>query len=149
MSVTIMFFEDLAPYQYLCDEPGRPPDLSVGWLDFAHPFTTGPVPAGLVSRLKEFCQLGTRNQMRGYHYCQFCDEEPVVPPRRPGQRAEPLGTAEIWVLGLDGIMYAAPDLIIHYIERHGYRPPDAFIAAVLRGEPAPLPTASAPVEAPG
>jgi hypothetical protein len=36
-----------------------------------------------------------------------------------------VGGAEIRVTGRDGIRYAAPDMIIHYVEAHGYRPPRA------------------------
>jgi len=31
-----------------------------------------------------------------------------------------------------GVNYAAPTLIVHYIENHKYRPPDEFIEAVIR-----------------
>jgi hypothetical protein len=41
-----------------------------------------------------------------------------------------LGDAEIRVGGENGIVYAAPTLICHYIHEHGYRPPDEFLAAV-------------------
>ncbi len=33
------------------------------------------------------------------------------------------------------LVYVAPELIVHYIEAHGYRPPDEFIQAVLRCPP--------------
>lgn len=43
-----------------------------------------------------------------------------------------VGGAEIRVTGADGTVYATPDMIIHYVERHQYKPPDQFIAAVMR-----------------
>jgi hypothetical protein len=42
-----------------------------------------------------------------------------------------LGSAEIRVPGSGGRIYAAPDLIYHYVEAHGYRPPDEFVEAVM------------------
>jgi hypothetical protein len=30
-----------------------------------------------------------------------------------------------------GVTYVAPEGIIHYVERHDYRPPDEFCAALL------------------
>ncbi len=42
-----------------------------------------------------------------------------------------VGSAEIRVQGPRGDRYAAPDMIIHYVEAHGYRPPDDFVAGVL------------------
>jgi hypothetical protein len=42
-----------------------------------------------------------------------------------------LGSAEIRVPSGNGTIYVAPNLIIHYIREHGYRPPDEFIRALL------------------
>ncbi|WP_455682030.1 DUF7919 family protein [Streptomyces violaceus] len=33
-----------------------------------------------------------------------------------------------------GVAYAAPELIAHYVEAHGYLPPADFVAAVLSSE---------------
>jgi hypothetical protein len=41
-----------------------------------------------------------------------------------------LGSAEIRVPGKDGKVYAAPNLIYHYIKDCGYLPPQEFIDAV-------------------
>ncbi len=40
------------------------------------------------------------------------------------------------MVGQDGTVYAAPDLIYHYVVAHHYRPPDEFIQAVME---TPLP----------
>lgn len=42
-----------------------------------------------------------------------------------------LGSAEIRVTGEHGEIYAAPDLIYHYVADHHYKAPDAFVCAVL------------------
>jgi hypothetical protein len=42
-----------------------------------------------------------------------------------------VGGAEIRVEGATGTRYASPDMIIHYVEEHGYRPPDDFIQGVF------------------
>lgn len=41
-----------------------------------------------------------------------------------------LGHAEIRAVSDDGVLYVAPNLIIHYIVDHLYGPPAEFIAAV-------------------
>jgi hypothetical protein len=46
------------------------------------------------------------------------------------------GSAEIRVIGSDSVIYAAPNLVFHYVRDHGYKPPQSFIDAVL-AEPAP------------
>ena len=43
----------------------------------------------------------------------------------------PRGSGEIRVRGTDRTAYTAPILIVHYVEAHGYRPPEEFIAAIL------------------
>jgi hypothetical protein len=42
-----------------------------------------------------------------------------------------MGIYNLWVPGND-VIYVAPELILHYIQEHRYRPPDEFISAVLR-----------------
>ena len=63
--------------------------------------------------------------MRGYHYCQFC-EATSEPPRQ--LRADidlyespdvAHGNGEVWVTDGDGTRFAAPCLIVHYIDAHG------------------------------
>ena len=44
-----------------------------------------------------------------------------------------LGTAEIRAYGANGVLYAAPTLIYHYVAKHHYQPPDEFIQAVMTG----------------
>jgi len=56
-----------------------------------------------------------------------------VPTIRRGQETLEVGFAEIRVFGRNGKIYAAPNLIYHYVTAHSYRPPDEFIQAVLEG----------------
>jgi len=42
-----------------------------------------------------------------------------------------LGMAEIRVFAKSGKIYAAPNLIYHYVKDHSYAPPDPFVEAVL------------------
>jgi len=41
-----------------------------------------------------------------------------------------LGSAEIRVQGIDGAVYAAPNLIYHYMANHNYLPPEEFLGAI-------------------
>ncbi|MCX4824617.1 hypothetical protein OG883_33135 [Streptomyces sp. NBC_01142] len=67
-------------------------------------------------------------QTRGYHFCPWC------PARRVGARVDgPRGSAEIRVEG-NGVAYAAPELIAHYVEVHDYLPPADFVEAVLSSD---------------
>jgi hypothetical protein len=52
----------------------------------------------------------------GVHECEFCGA---------GARFE--GNGEYRYYGRDGSVYAAPMMILHYVERHGYCPPAEFM----------------------
>jgi hypothetical protein len=129
------WFEDLSPCDYFGEEYAA--DLrAVGWLSRGHPYQTGSVPRALFDKL---CQLlrqpWTPVSFMGYHECEFCrftggastsvtiDSSPFVVP---GQSC-----ANLFVPG-ERLIYVAPESIVHYIDAHGYRPPDEFVDAVMR-----------------
>ncbi|MFG2051826.1 hypothetical protein ACGFIW_30885 [Micromonospora sp. NPDC048935] len=135
------YFADLTPYTYLKrheDEPGLAdepwpdlPLLNVGWLDASHPLPTGAPPDGLVPALTKLATVPVR-QTRGYHYCEICVRdmgEDAMDAIRQGLIAR--GSAEFQVEG-EGVAYAAPQLLLHYVAAHEYLPPAEFCAAVLR-----------------
>jgi hypothetical protein len=132
------YFPDLSPYKYLGGDPDRDTEVvNVGWLDDAHAFEKGPVADEIRARLKQMCLFETARQTRGFHTCHFCSPPGLDPPPRlfgleivGGQRR--LGSAEIRVKGVDKRVYAAPDLIYHYITEHSYQPPAEFLEAVQK-----------------
>ena len=101
---------------------------AIGWLHPNHPYTQGDVPAELLIRLKTFVQqshisseeLGF-GSFGGFHTCEFCRNSHLIQ-----NFGVPSGQ----------LLYVAPEMIVHYIEHHGYCPPDEFIAALMKS---PLP----------
>ena len=81
---------------------------AIGWLHPDHEFSHGAVPDDLLATLKE--HIGSAFQpcaFGGWHDCEFCDNckgysNLVVPTR--------------------DAVYVAPEMIVHYITDHGYRP---------------------------
>lgn len=138
-------YADLTPYEYLPleEREERAPLVNVGWLGTGLPHPTGEVPPGFVDALIVLAD-DMRHSTRGFHGCPFClAESPVRVRSERLARPVPLGMAEIHVPGPDGVVYAAPTLVIHYITDHGYRPPQEFIDAVLAAphpEDGPAPT---------
>jgi hypothetical protein len=121
-----MYFADLAPCSYNIPEPHG---ISVGWLDKAHDFPRGAVPARFFEHLVDICKRPAV-QHRGFHVCEFCDFEPD--PTFTLQRAAgAVSSAVIRVVGRDTRVYYSPVMICHYIAKHGYQPPEDFIRAVL------------------
>jgi hypothetical protein len=116
--LVMAFFEDLTPYTYLHPEEERDRTVNVGWLHRQHHFPTGETGAAFQAKLLKLCQRRVK-RTRGFHPCDFCKG-----------RNKPHGSAEIRVLG-EGRVFAAPELVYHYVVAHGYKPPDEFIAAVL------------------
>ena len=129
-----MYFKDLSPYRYRTGEESAR-TLNVGWLGRWRPLRFGGVPPEAVETLFEACRMPV-NRTRGYHCCPRCwrPTPQGVRVSRGGTELV-LGSAEIRVQGKDGVVYAAPDLIYHYVTRHGYRPPAEFVAAVLERKP--------------
>lgn len=124
-----MYFEDLTIYEYF-NEFINSQTLNVGWLDAKHSFKREQSSSDFLDKLFQMC-LYSLNKSRGYHQCPFCTKSPWgLKVERRGQKAI-LGGAEIRVKGLNDKIYAAPDLIYHYVEAHNYSPPEEFIKAVL------------------
>jgi hypothetical protein len=48
-----------------------------------------------------------------------------------------LGSAEIRVFGKGELIYAAPNLIYHYVSVHCYKPPEEFLQALEEGPSPP------------
>jgi hypothetical protein len=133
------YFPDLSPYAY-----GHHAHLGVvhvGWLDNVHHFTHGTVETRLIGKLMLLAAKPVEVYL-GLHVCELCLEppnlrtgtggfiDPVVWSEWAEQRS---GTGEIRV-SHRGITFAAPVLIVHYIEEHGYLPPSVFLKAVEERE---------------
>jgi len=79
---------------------------------------------------------------RGKHLCELCPEPPglvrsnlpsrvVMDPACSWWRwAEPRSSNGEIRVSHGGVLFAAPVLIIHYIEAHGYVPPAEFLKAI-------------------
>ena len=68
---------------------------------------------------------------RGIHACDLCWAPPCTFVHRDERRL--LGTGEIRVFAPNGDIFAAPNLIFHYMRDHDYLPPPAFVEALEEG----------------
>ncbi|HEY9059583.1 MAG TPA: hypothetical protein VIO64_03625 [Pseudobacteroides sp.] len=125
------YFEDLSNYSYCC---GIENSKNVGWLDVAHPFPKGKVSEDFINKLWVYLKVDLMI-MRGFHVCNLChDPHNGIFIASRNDESLKLGFAEIRVLSEDSnVVYAAPDLIYHYILDHSYKPPEEFVKAVLKG----------------
>lgn len=97
--------------------------LAVGWLERAQPFTKGAVDPAVMEQLRELLTLPwSPVAFMGPHFCDLCE------------RDAPGGHENLFIPFADRV-FVAPQLVLHYIERHGYQPPARFIEAVLACPP--------------
>ncbi|MFK3978809.1 HEAT repeat domain-containing protein [Micromonospora sp. NPDC050397] len=110
-----MEFIDLSPYEYRAFPI---PMRSVGWLGRKYGLqgSRGPhVKSADLKRLKAASRrLGAITL--GTHECEFCSDGPAFE-----------GNGEYRYYMPNGDAYSAPMMILHYVEEHGYRPPDVFL----------------------
>lgn len=124
-----MFYKDLTPYEYYL--PFKLPNvLNVGWLDKNNNFAKSETSIELVEKLYEILMKegifeSRVNQIRGVHPCNLCEAHNFHSPF--------LGSCELWIPSYEeGIYFAAPSLVIHYIQEHNYCPPKNFVESVLQ-----------------
>jgi hypothetical protein len=134
------YFPDLSPYAYgHHDHPGV---VHVGWLDGSHPFQKGSVGGHLIEKMKLLAAKPVE-LYRGKHVCELCFEPPHLEKKTMplhGIVIDPNCSWARWVNQRSGngeirvhygqVTYAAPVLIVHYIEEHGYLPPAEFLKAI-------------------
>ncbi len=127
-----MYYPDLSscPHEVILSREDFP-TLCVGWLAHMHPYSQGEVPDEFVERLWVLCSKSILYTL-GFHKCPFCRRPSYGTLAQHGNDELRLGSAEIRVLGKD-VVYAAPNLIYHYVVEHHYCPPEEFIQAVIEG----------------
>lgn len=120
------YYADLTPYNY---RNHSKVELNVGWLEKDHEFNIGEVPVGFIEKLRKYGeQKFTINNTRGFQLCHLCDEQIV------GEAIKcATSSCEVRIVGTHGDVYACPKMIIHYVEAHGYLPPQQFVDAVING----------------
>lgn len=153
-------FSDLSFYQYCHGNP--PQTKNVGWLERSHEFKKEPPSEGILDLLWRFCKISIM-QTAGFHRCDLCHPSTTVSVVRDGSKVA-LGSAEIRVLSKENTsttrerlsrqepgllflrkslvpfdVYAAPNLVYHYVEVHHYKPPDEFLNALREGPKPPDP----------
>jgi hypothetical protein len=132
-----------SPYDYPVPvmkggEPGTallPEDLrlcAIGWIE-RKGFATGSVPDGCLEALvtghpDKIVSDGTR----GIHTCTLCGQ--MLPRLQWHDRVLQLTGHGHYLVQVEGIVYMAPELLLHYICDHSYCPPQEFVHATVRGE---------------
>jgi hypothetical protein len=132
------YYEDLSYYCYVKRAAERAFVQNIGWLSNRYSFDKFDPPQDLLDALWSFCSVAVY-QTRGWHLCELCSSPRWgIPEERAGRRLF-LGSAEIRAFSKPGVIYAAPNLIYHYVSVHHYKPPDEFLSALMEGPRPPMP----------
>ena len=134
------YFPDLAPYAY--GYRLHAGVVHVGWLDGTHPFPKGSVDCQMLGKIKALAARPVE-LYRGRHICELCAAPPnlvktYIPDK--GKMLDPKSSWHKWAeqrwgngeirVSSEKVTFAAPVLVVHYIEEHGYLPPAQFLKAV-------------------
>jgi hypothetical protein len=134
-------YADLSPYEYVKESvPAAVTAVNVGWLEPGEEYPQGDVPDGFVEALATIVRDSRQMKMRGWHGCGlphvgYTADYPIRVD--VGGQKVALGGAEVRVVARSGEWMIAPDLILHYVSDHSYKPPADFIDAVLDQRIAP------------
>ncbi|WP_339733657.1 hypothetical protein [uncultured Gimesia sp.] len=139
-----MYSEDLSPlkrgtdikYWYdFADDCEFEKLLTIGWLDCNHSFPVGTIDNALIKKLRDLICCIPKGinvhvaRIRGQHPCNLCKAYPKIRCKIGGMRH--LGCTELRIPSREQkIVFASPDMILHYIEEHSYLPPAEFLEAL-------------------
>ena len=123
-------YRDLSKYRYFEALPAQK-TLNIGWLKKRRflsilgfrSFRQGSLDQELIQIYKD--RSVKVNQTRGFYECEFC-KSPNTLDNFVEVFIRAKGSCEVHIK-LGDIVYAAPELIFHYIEEHNYLPPKTFV----------------------
>jgi hypothetical protein len=113
----VAYFEDLSNCDYFGDDLAS--ELTaIAWLTNDVAFSTGKTPDESYAKLKLLLIDPWQPMIfGGCHDCELC------------QFDRPYGHSNLFVPN-GSLIFVCPEMILHYIAAHHYRPPDQFLAAV-------------------
>ncbi len=117
------WYADESPCDYFGDD-AAPILRAIGWLERGQPILSGESNQEVYEQLKRLAVDCWQPRMCvGLHPCNLCQHE-----------AESSGSKNLFIPA-DGFLYVCPELIMHYMNAHGYTPPAEFRRCVLACPP--------------
>ncbi len=100
--------------------------VAIGYLDITEEYEKGPVSQNFINKLKQAWSTGLLLSSMGHHDCEFCIDEGNYKDRAMSSSEKTIIDEE------NNIEYKFPEMIFHYIEKHGYQPPEDFVLFILK-----------------
>jgi len=127
-----MYYKDLTSYEY--HESGIGKNIvNIGWLNKDNNYIKSSKPNVEVAKILITLWDDRTLRTRGFHICNLCENEsaPTYFDDING-KSYLLGSAEFRIHSTrSNLIFAVPDMIIHYLLDHNYQPPSEFVDAVL------------------
>ena len=125
-------YPDMSLYHHMVEPYEFKNVINIGWIDAAH-CDKGVVPRELVEKLNslafgDFHPGCVVEPVRAFPVC------PVCGPLTEQRHGKALMESELWIPDGDRV-FASPILIAHFVDVHGYRPPEEYLEAVARLSP--------------
>ena len=112
------WFSDLSSCAYFGEEFAGALK-AIGWLERGREYPVGRAEQSIYRKLVALRREPWQPMVSmGVHECDLCQYEGEI------------GSANIFIPA-NGFLYVCPELITHYMNAHGYLPPDEFCEAVL------------------
>lgn len=127
-----MLRKDFTPYVHSLTGNAIAEMLNIGFIEGGDKFSSNcPYLLKDLSNKLRFLLTDSNkfrgNVIRGQAACNVCSE--VI-----SENSLNLGISELWIPS-DKVIYVSPDLIVHYIEKHGYVPPKEYADSVFELDP--------------
>jgi len=119
-----MFRNSYEEYTYYHDLNVCEDALNIGWIG-SGPYKTGVVSGEIINILIDLIPVRVRS-LRTQVRCPICGEIPADIAIH--SKIYSMGFSEIRVLSKCGTVYAVPDMVFHYIEKHSYQLPFQFLS---------------------
>ena len=100
--------------------------VAVGYLNIDEEYQKGPVSQNFINKLRIVWDSGGCAMSLGHHDCEFCINEGNYETKATCNSEKTIIDNE------NHIQYKFPEMIFHYIEKHGYQPPEEFVLFVLK-----------------
>ena len=99
--------------------------VAIGYLSIEEEYNKGPVSQNFINKLQQLWDTGATLMSLGHHECELCIDEGNYTKRALSSSEKILRDDK------NKIEYMFPQMIFHYIEEHGYQPPEDFVIFVL------------------
>ena len=140
------YFPDLTPCTYFGEGEHGTAFVAVAWLERGHEYARGSVAAAVFRRLADFrAHAWEPFNCFGFHNCDLCEDSPrptagaeFIPFKEWRKDGHQQGTMDHDGLSCKNLyvpsgrkIYVAPEMILHYVRIHEYRPPGQFCDALV------------------